>query len=158
MLKERNEHLDSIFGITKKQEEPQHIQSVVTTVPSNANTSVAVVDGENNNELKKSLEDNISKLDIMYIKLEGVLDAHAEVCTEFSKGRDVEALAKLAQTMVDLNRESRETKLKMFEKEKKDTAVNQQIIANQTNNTIEIGSMRELNDLLKLQKESSTKS
>ena len=133
----RDNHLDTIFGIAEKPKE-------TTPVVVQENTSIVPSDDNNKDIYKVELATANEKLDNIYSKLEGVLESHTDIAIDFSKSRDVEAVAKVASVMVALQKEKRESNKELYEVDKKKEEVKQ----NNTQNNIYVGSTRNLIDLL----------
>jgi hypothetical protein len=134
-LKERDEHLESVLGIREKEKE----EKLPTVVPTSSVPVTVTEDSEREGQLIRQRD----RLDAVVGTLESVLESHADVSKEFSKSRDVEALAALAKSMVEVAKEIRETNMQIYGEKKTVTPIN-----NNTQNNVIVTSMRELLDII----------
>ena len=150
-VEKRDEHLNKLIGVKTEEKEVVDLQtplvpsqgSQITT--SNGNV-VAIPDPSNkNNELIKAR----IRMDSLSQKLDDVINSHTDVAVEFGKARDVEAVATLAKTLVEINKEIRETNKELYSKESESDDEKDAKVVNKTqNNFVFNGDMRTLNDII----------
>ncbi len=97
--------------------------------------------------LEKELRDGRGKLKGTFDKLEEVLDSQADFAQETNKARDVEAIARLAKTMVEIQTEIRETNKNLH------GTKNPQVVNNTQKNYVYKGGQREIIDNIEEEKD-----
>jgi len=102
-LNDRNTHLDKKLGIidpNKKEDLPETIEEssteITPTIPSN-------------NVLQQKLESNVSKLNDIHDTMAEILESGKDNATSFGKASDYEAVSKVADSMINIQKEIRET-------------------------------------------------
>ena len=95
---------------------------------------------ESNNRVKE-LENNKKRLKNVHQKLEEILTSHADIAMDFGKARDVEVLSGLGKTLVEVNREIRETTKDIYGKGEQENNNTQQ---KNVQNNIYFGDTREI--------------
>ena len=136
-IEERDQHLDDVIGIGINEKKPEIIVGE-EILPTEQKDNV-------DEERKIALREVEVRLKNIHQKLEDVLDSHLDVAIDFGRSRDVEAISKLGQTIIDVNKELRETNKDMFGETK---VPNKKEVKN-TQNNIYVGDTREILDLLK---------
>jgi len=58
-----------------------------------------------------------TRLEVSYTKLEDVLQSHSDNAINFGKSRDVEAVSALGKTLLEMQREIRQTNSDLFKKD-----------------------------------------
>jgi hypothetical protein len=143
-IEDRNEHLDIRLGI----KEPVVEEVEQEIIPAGEPTSKEMTElneHDVDHERKSQLIAGRKRLHDMFETAELVFQSHADVATDFSKSRDVEAFSALGKTMIELNKEIRATNEEIYDKpeEKKDDTKNIT-----QNNVVFNGDTRELLDMI----------
>ncbi len=143
-VKARDAHLNELIGV--KQEETTEV-AVVNNSLTTTNSSVPVAIPDNSDKDNELIKSRI-RMNNLGQKLNDVVNSHTDVAVEFGKARDVEAVAAIAKTLVEINREIRETNRELYDKGEQEDEKDAKVVNKTQNNIIFKGDMRELNDLI----------
>ena len=141
-IKLRDEHLDIVLGIKKKEEQGMVIVCDDKQLIAPSGYGQEKLQLTENDSYESELLKGRLRMEVITTSLESVLESHADVAKEFSKARDVEAVAAMAKSITELYRETRQTNEILFEKKKEPDAKQGNNINN--SNVIVTTSMRDL--------------
>ena len=105
-INERDLHLKKRIGIIP---DTEIVNTSFVSTQINQTRTVTQMVTEDESDHDRELIEGRQRLKNINSQLEDVLSSHSEVAAEFNKSRDVEAVAQLAKTMIDLNKEIRDT-------------------------------------------------
>jgi hypothetical protein len=136
-LKERDTHLDKKLGIIDpNKKEDNAIEEV-------SSSEITTLDPSNGNIIQQKLQENVKKLNDIHDTMAEVLESGKDNATSFGKASDYEAVSKVADSMINIQKEIRETIKLQYASElnKSDKDVNANIVFN--------GNFRDLIETLK---------